>query len=47
MASISFTGVGSLVAGGYFLLDFGFEMTTGKGLGERLDEAVGAPIVDW
>jgi RHS repeat-associated protein len=47
MAGISFTGVGSLVAGAYFLVDFGFDVKTGQGLGERLDAYVGQPVVDW
>ncbi|WP_169305702.1 DUF6443 domain-containing protein [Sphingobacterium alkalisoli] len=41
MAGISFTGVGSLVSGAYFLTDFGFTVVTGKGLGQRLDESIG------
>lgn len=47
MAGISFTGVGSLVLGAYFVTDFGFTIVTGKGLGQRLDEAVGSNYKAW
>jgi hypothetical protein len=38
MAGISYTGVGSLVAGGYWITDMGFEVFTGYSLGDRLDQ---------
>jgi len=38
MAGISYTGVGSLFAGGYWITDMGFEVFTGYSLGDRLDQ---------
>jgi hypothetical protein len=46
MAGISFTGLGSLVAGAYFLTDLGVTYFTGTSLGDRLDKWVGGPVVD-
>ncbi|WP_460687435.1 hypothetical protein, partial [Niabella aquatica] len=47
MAGISFTGVGSLISGTYFIVDFGFTIFTGEGLGQRLDRAVGSSVQLW
>jgi hypothetical protein len=38
MAGFSYTGVGSLVAGGYWITYMGFEVFTGYSLGDRLDQ---------
>lgn len=37
-AGISYTGVGSIISGAYWLTDMGFEHFTGYSLGERLDQ---------
>jgi len=50
MAGISVSGFGSLIAGGYFLLDIGLKVTTGKSLGDRIDESLKTPdhaLVRW
>ena len=50
MAGISVSGFGSLIAGGYFLLDIGFKVTTGKSIGDRIDESLSTPnhaLVSW
>jgi RHS repeat-associated protein len=47
MAGISFTGIGSLVAGAYFVTDLGFNVITGTSLGERIDNVVGGSLYEW
>jgi RHS repeat-associated protein len=47
MTAISFTGVGSVVAGLWFVADLGTQLVTGRSLSERLDELVGQPLADW
>ncbi|MDP2193300.1 MAG: hypothetical protein Q8K36_02080, partial [Alphaproteobacteria bacterium] len=46
MTGASFTGVGAVVAGIYFVADFGTWAVTGKGIGDRLDENYG-PVYDF
>ena len=46
MCSISFTGAGSLIAGGYYAVDFGAKIFTGTSIGERMDKAWG-PVYKW
>ncbi|WEK33954.1 MAG: hypothetical protein P0Y53_15810 [Candidatus Pseudobacter hemicellulosilyticus] len=47
MTGLAFTGVGSVISGAWFVLDIGTQLFTGKSLSERLDEAVGEPLLDW
>ena len=47
MTGLSFTGVGSIISGVWFIADMGTQFVTGKSLSDRLDEAVGEPLVDW
>ena len=47
MTGISFTGLGAVVSGSYFMIDTGFTIFTGSSLGDRLDNAVGKPIYSW
>jgi|LakMenEpi03Aug12_release.lakeMendotaPanAssembly.Ray.scaffolds.fasta_scaffold367917_2 RHS repeat-associated protein len=47
MTGISFTGVGSVVSGLWFIADFGTQGICGKSLSDRLDEAVGEPLLDF
>ena len=47
MTGLSFTGVGSIISGAWFIADIGTEFFTGKSLSDRIDEAVGEPLVDW
>lgn len=39
--AIALSGVGSLVAGAYFLTDLGFTLPTGRGIGDRIESATG------
>ncbi len=47
MTGLSFTGVGSLISGAWFIADIGTQFFTGRSLSDRIDEAVGEPLVDW
>jgi hypothetical protein len=47
MCGISFTGVGSLISGGYFVTDFGFRFFTGVSLNERIDAKIEGPVGSW
>jgi len=47
MTGLSFTYVGSIVSGLWFVADLGTQLFTGKSLSDRLDEAVGEPLLDW
>lgn len=47
MTGLSFTGVGSVISGLWFVADLGTQLFTGKSLSDRLDEAIGKPIYDW
>ncbi len=39
--AIGVPGVGSIVAGLYFVTDFGLTLTTGRGIGDRIDSVTG------
>ena len=39
--AIAVPGVGSIVAGLYFATDLGFTLTTGRGIGDRIDSSTG------
>ena len=41
MGAASFTGVGAIVAGGYFVVDTSFWLLTGTSLNDRIDNATG------
>ena len=47
MCGISFTGVGSIAAGIYFVADFGFDIFTGYSLNERIDVYIEGPGASW
>jgi hypothetical protein len=47
MTGIAFTGLGAPVSGLWFVADFGTGLFTNRSLSDRLDERVGAPLVDW
>jgi len=47
MTAISFTGVGAIVTGVWFVADVGTGLITGTSISDRIDSAVGAPLVDW
>ena len=47
MTGISFTGVGAVVAGVWFVADIGTGIITGTSLSDRIDNSVGGPLVDW
>jgi len=47
MTGLCFTGVGSIISGVWFAADLGTQLTTGKSLIDRIDEAVGKPLLDW
>ena len=47
MTGLSFTGVGSVISGLWFVADLGTQLVTGKSLSDRIDEAVGEPLLDW
>jgi len=47
MTGLSFTGVGSIISGAWFIADIGTEFFTGTSLSDRIDEAAGEPLVDW
>lgn len=47
MTGLSFTGVGSVISGLWFVADLGTQLFTGKSLSDRIDEAVGEPLLDW
>lgn len=47
MTGLSFTGVGSIISGLWFIADLGTQLVTGKSLSDRIDEAVGEPLLDW
>ena len=47
MTGICFTGVGAMISGVWFAADLGTQLTTGKSLVDRIDEAVGKPLLDW
>jgi len=46
MIGASFTGVGAIASGIYFVADFGTYLFSGKGIGDRLDENYG-PVYDF
>jgi hypothetical protein len=39
--AIAVPGVGSIVAGVYFVADIGLTLSTGRGIGDRIDAATG------
>jgi len=47
MTGLSFTGVGSIVSGLWFVADIGFQVFADKSLSDRLDEMAGEPLLDW
>ncbi len=47
MTTISFTGVGALVSGAWFIADIGTELITGRSISQCIDEEVGKPLLDW
>ncbi len=47
MVGVSFTGVGAIVAGVYFAADVGVLMTTGRSIGDYVDDSVGSSLVEF
>ena len=47
MAGISFTGVGAVVAGVWFVADFGTGLVTGTTISDRIDSSIGGALIDW
>ena len=47
MTGLSFTYVGSIVSGLWFVADIGFQDFTDKSLSDRLDEMAGETLLDW
>ncbi len=42
--AIAVPGVGSIIAGVYFVADIGLTLSTGRGIGDRIDAATGGTL---